>query len=203
MGLNGPLNEEMTEDIEAIRNSGQHLLHLINDILDLAKIEAGRMTLGYEEVEISGLLDQVRVRHLALLHHKPVELLIEMGQKVPPIEADRLRLNQIITNLVTNAIKFTEKGIICLHTTHEEGWVQIAVQDEGIGMKESDLATIFEQFRQVDGSNTRRAGGTGLGLAITNHLVQLHGGTITVESELDKGSTFFVRLPVKRPPEEL
>jgi PAS domain S-box-containing protein len=202
MGLNGPLNEEMTEDIEAIRNSGQHLLHLINDILDLAKIEAGRMTLGYEDVEISGVLDQVRVSHLALLHDKPVELLIEMGQNVPPIEADRLRLNQILTNLVTNAIKFTEKGIVRLHTTYDDGWVQIAVQDEGIGMKESDLGTIFEQFRQVDGSNTRRAGGTGLGLAITNHLIQLHGGTISVESELDKGSTFFIRLPVKRPPEE-
>lgn len=201
MGLNGPLSQEMTEDMEAIRHSGQHLLHIINDILDLAKIEAGHMTLAYEKVEFSGLLDQIRVRHLALLHDKPVELLIEMDANVPSIEADRIRVNQILTNLVSNAIKFTEKGIVRLHATYNDGWVQIAVQDSGIGIKKSDLATIFQQFRQVDGSNSRRAGGTGLGLTITNHLVQLHGGTITVESELDKGSTFFVRLPIKRPPE--
>jgi PAS domain S-box-containing protein len=207
MGLNGPLNEEMTEDIEAIRNSGQHLLRLINDILDLAKIEAGRMTFGIEEVDLSRVLDEIRVSHSALLHQKkitlggtsePLQLVIEIDKEVPTIQADSLRLNQILTNLVSNAIKFTEKGIIRLHATHDDGWVEISVQDQGIGIKESDLTTIFEQFRQVDGGHTRLAEGTGLGLTITNYLVQMHGGIITVESELGKGSTFTVRLPVEQ-----
>jgi len=211
MGLNGLLDEEMTLDVEAIRNSGQHLLRLINDILNLAKIEAGHMTLRYEEVDLSGVLDEIRVSHSALLHQKkvtqggtsePLELVIEIDKEVPTIQADSLRLNQILTNLVSNAIKFTEKGIIGLRATHDDGWVEMAVQDQGIGIKESDLATIFEQFRQVDGSNTRPAEGTGLGLTITNYLVQMHGGIITVESELGKGSTFTVRLPVEQPNDE-
>lgn len=196
MGINGPLNEENQEDLQAIRNSGQHLLHLINDILDLAKIEAGRMVLDIEQVSLDGLLDEVRVSQTGLLLKKPIELHVEVEQDIPLIDADRIRLTQVLTNLVANAIKFTEQGNVWVRANHNEGWVSIAIQDTGIGIAPEDLVKIFEEFRQVDGSSTRRAEGTGLGLAITRHLVQMHGGLIDVQSEAGQGSTFTVHLPV-------
>ena len=198
MGINGPLNKENTEDVQAILNSGRHLLNLINDILDLAKIEAGRMALDIDDVSIHALLDDIKVSHSPILHQKPLRLVFEIQDDIPTIEADSLRLKQILTNLLTNAIKFTDQGSIYLRVRYENGWLFLAVQDEGIGISEEHLSTIFEQFRQVDGSSTRRAEGTGLGLTITNHLVQLHGGMIEVESQLGVGSTFTVRLPVKQ-----
>ncbi len=198
MGINGPLNEETTEDIQAILKSGRHLLNLINDILDLAKIEAGRMSLDIDEVNIHALLNDIEVSHNPLLKKKSVQFIIDVDDDLPNIEADPLRLRQVLTNLVTNAIKFTDEGNIYLRGTHENDWVSIAIQDEGIGISSEDLTTIFEQFRQVDGSSTRRAEGTGLGLTITSHLIDLHGGKIDVESTLGKGSTFIVRLPVQQ-----
>ena len=198
MGINGPLNKENTEDVQAILNSGRHLLNLINDILDLAKIEAGRMALDIDDVSIHALLDDIKVSHSPILHQKPLRLVFEIQDDIPTIEADSLRLKQILTNLLTNAIKFTDQGSIYLRVRYENGWLFLAVQDEGIGISEEHLSTIFEQFRQVDGSSTRRAEGTGLGLTITNHLVQLHGGMIEVESQLGVGSTFTVRLPVRQ-----
>lgn len=201
MGINGPLNDDMKEDMEAIRNSGQHLLRLINDILDLAKIEAGKMSLEVKELELSGLLDEIRVSHAALLRNKPVEMIIDIAPDVPPIHADRVRLNQILTNLVSNGIKFTEEGTIYLKATYHDAWVAISVEDQGIGICDTDIPLIFAEFRQVDGSSTRRAEGTGLGLAITKHLVNMHGGTIKVESQLGKGSTFTVELPVAGAPQ--
>ena len=208
MGINGPLNDDMTEDMEAIRNSGQHLLRLINDILDLAKIEAGKMSLEIKELELSGLFDEVRVSHAALLRNRLVSMMVDIAPDVPPIYADRVRLNQILTNLVSNAIKFTEEGTISLRVTHDAefagkigGRVAISVEDQGIGIEKDDIPLIFAEFRQVDGSSTRRAEGTGLGLAITKHLVNMHGGSIKVESILGQGSTFTVELPVAGPPE--
>ena len=198
MGINGPLNAESTEDVQAILKSGRHLLNLINDILDLAKIEAGRMTLDIDEVNIHALLDDIQVSHAPQLKKKSLRFVLDLEKNLPNIEADPLRLKQILTNLVTNAVKFTEKGHIYLRATKENEWVNISVQDEGIGISEEDLSSIFEQFRQVDGSSTRRAEGTGLGLTITNHLVELHGGKIHVESTLNVGSTFTVRLPVEQ-----
>lgn len=198
MGINGPLNEENTEDIQAILNSGRHLLNLINDILDLAKIEAGRMALDIDEVNIYALLNDIQVSHNPLIKKKSVRFIIDVDEKLPNIEADPLRLKQVLTNLVTNAIKFTDEGHIYLRGRHENGWVSISIEDEGIGISSEDLSTIFEQFRQVDGSSTRRAEGTGLGLTITSHLVDLHGGKIDVESTLGAGSTFIVRLPVQQ-----
>lgn len=198
MGINGPLNEENTEDVQAILNSGRHLLNLINDILDLAKIEAGRMSLDIDEVNIYALLNDIQVSHSPLIKKKPVQFIIDVDGQLPNIEADPLRLKQVLTNLVTNAIKFTDEGHIYLRGREENGWVSISIQDEGIGISSEHLSTIFEQFRQVDGSSTRRAEGTGLGLTITSHLVDLHGGKIDVESTLGAGSTFIVRLPVQQ-----
>jgi len=197
MGINGPLNDETMEDVEAIRTSGRHLLSLINDILDLAKIEAGRMVLEIEPIDIKALFDSVRVNNLALFHKKAVELYIKVPETMPMIEGDRVRINQILTNLVGNAIKFTDEGSVTLQATHDEDWVLLDVIDTGIGIEEEHLNTIFVQFRQVDGSSTRRAEGSGLGLAITKHLVEMHSGMISVKSRVDEGSVFTVRLPVK------
>lgn len=200
MGINGPLNDASREDIEAIRSSGHHLLRLINDILDLAKIEAGRMALAIVDIDINGILQDIYVQHSALVRDKEVELVLDSELNLPNISADPLRVRQILTNLVSNAIKFTDEGKVYLRASCDgEGeWLSLEVEDEGIGIEQSDIDKIFEEFRQVDGSLTRRAEGTGLGLAITLRLVQMHGGLINVESEFGKGSTFTVKLPLRQ-----
>jgi len=193
------IDPETLEDVQAIYDNGKHLLRIINDILDLAKIEAGQMELEMEEVHIPALLDEVKTSNAGLLINKPVEILIEAEQDLPTVEADRVRLSQILNNLIGNAIKFTEEGNITLRAfgdTDDGGWVCLEVQDTGAGMSEEDLEEIFGRFKQGS-SLTRRAEGTGLGLDITRHLVELHGGTIDVHSEPGKGSTFTVRLPVE------
>jgi signal transduction histidine kinase len=198
MGISGELDPETQEDVQAIYDNGQHLLSLINDILDLAKIEAGRLSLHFEGVFIEPLLNEVKTANTGLLVNKPIEILIKVEDELPTIEADPVRLNQILNNLVSNAVKFTEEGSITLRASSEDGWVYLQVEDTGIGIEDKDLEEIFEKFQQADGSFKRRAEGTGLGLAITRYLVQMHGGTITVESEMGKGSTFTVRIPVER-----
>lgn len=199
MGLDGELTAEMKEDVAAIYENGQQLLQLISDILDLTKIEAGRMTLSKEPVAVLPLLEETRNHNLGLLHNKPkpVEIMVSATEGLPDIAADPVRVVQILNNLVSNAVKFTEQGHVHLHAFHrpEAGHVCIDVEDTGVGIARADLGKLFERFRQVDGSSTRRAEGTGLGLAITKHLVDLHDGTLSVESELGVGSTFTVCLP--------
>ena len=200
MGIDGELTSDMKEDVEAIFENGQQLLRLINDILDLTKIEAGHMTLKVQSVTLTPILDQVRsqAQGLLLKKPKPVELLFTMPEDLPPVLADPVRLLQILNNLVSNAVKFTEQGHVLVRTTHEPSSkeVCIAVEDTGSGIASEDLPHLFERFRQLDGSRTRRAEGTGLGLAITKHLVEMHGGSLSVTSELGHGSTFTVCLPV-------
>jgi signal transduction histidine kinase len=193
------LEADSLADLESIHDNSRHLLHLINDILDLTKIEAGRLTLNFEDVEVAPLLDEVNVNNAGLLVNKPVEMTVEVESSLPAIHADRVRLSQIMNNLVSNAVKFTEQGQVSLRAFREDGQVCLEVQDTGVGIKAEDLDDIFEKFRQVDGSFTRRAQGTGLGLAITRHLVEMHGGSIQVRSQLGEGSTFTVRLPIERP----
>jgi PAS domain S-box-containing protein len=198
MGLNGDLDPDTQEDVQAIYDNGQHLLRLINDVLDLAKIEAGRMALNIEDVEIAPLLEDIKTNSAGLLVNKPVEMILEIDEELPSIKADRTRVNQVLTNLVSNAAKFTEQGQVTLRAFCEDDeWICLEVQDTGIGIQEADLESIFEQFRQADGSFKRRAEGTGLGLAITRHLVTMHGGTISVHSQVGSGSTFTVRLPIR------
>ncbi len=199
------IDPDTLEDVQAIYDNGKHLLRIINDILDLAKIEAGRMELEMEKVHIPALLDEVKTSNAGLLVNKPVEILTEAEQGVPPIEADRVRLSQILNNLIGNAIKFTEEGSITMRAYVDHGgqgekdeWVCIEVQDTGTGMSEGDLQKIFERFRRAGSSLTRRAEGTGLGLDITRHLVEMHGGTIDARSNPGAGSTFTVRLPVRQ-----
>lgn len=198
MGIDGELADETLQDVQAIHENGQHLLELINDILDLAKIEAGRMKLDKGPVQIRTLFEEVKTSHLGVLHQqkKNLSLQLDIEEQLPPVNADYGRLNQILNNLVSNAIKFTDEGDIVMRATKDNGWLHVEVQDSGVGISKADQRRIFERFRQVDGSSTRAAEGTGLGLAITHHLVKMHGGTIDVESELGEGSTFIVRLPL-------
>jgi PAS domain S-box-containing protein len=195
-GVDGELEEEAIEDVTAIYDSGRHLLSIINEILDLAKIEAGQMHLDRRRVELNEFVGEIVRNGQILLKNKPVTLTLQQESSVPAVYADPVRLKQIIWNLVSNAVKFTEQGsvTVCYGRADDEN-VYVKVVDTGIGMSEEGQRVIFERFSQVDGSSTRRAGGTGLGLTITQQLVHMHGGEIMVESVLGKGSTFSFTMP--------
>ncbi len=198
MGIDGAMDPETAEDVQAIYDNGHHLLRLINDVLDLAKIEAGHMPLHIESVDLDALLDEVKTNATGLIHRskKPIELKVTAESDLPLIQADRLRLSQVLNNLVSNAVKFTEQGYVHMRASRRDKWACIQVQDTGAGMSEEELGKIFDKYRQVDRSAARRAEGTGLGLTITRYLVEMHGGTITVQSNVNEGSTFTVLLPI-------
>jgi len=199
MGIDGELDPETQQDVQAIYDNGQHLLRILNDILDLAKIEAGRLTLNFEEVFVDALIDAARSSATGLLTSKPeVELIIDVPEDLPPIQGDNVRLSQILNNLVSNAVKFTDEGHVRLKAFRDDGYICIEVEDSGIGIAQEDLERIFGKFQQADSAGARRAKGTGLGLPITRQLAELHGGTILVQSQLGQGSTFTLRLPVRR-----
>ncbi len=181
---------DMARDIQA---SGDHLLHLINDLLDLSRIEAGKLDLRPEPLPLASAVGEV-LDHLRLkAQERGITLIDETGAL--QVHADPLRLRQILINLIGNAIKFTEGGQITVRARMLDGHAEVSVVDTGIGIPEADLPEIFDKFRQVDSSSTRKAGGTGLGLAITRSLVALHGGVISVESQPGAGSTFTFTLP--------
>ncbi len=199
-GLDGELNERMEEDVRLIRESGAHLRNLIGDILDMSKIEAGRMELRYEEVDMPQLAKDIIATAQPLAHEKNLALISNISPEVDKVEADRTRLRQIMWNIVGNAIKFTEKGSVTISmsmTTNDE--LLVAIKDTGIGIKPEHRDLVFEQFRQIDSGLNRAAGGTGLGMPITKNLVELHGGKIWIESEVGKGTTFFFTVPKTRP----
>jgi signal transduction histidine kinase len=197
-GVDGELGDEAQEDVEAIYSSGKHLLHLINEILDMAKIEAGQMNLMVKDVDLVSLIQEVARDQQILVKDKNVQMLAVEATPIPMVEGDRVRLKQVLLNLLSNAIKFTERGSITIRYGMQDAQtIRVDVEDTGPGMAQEHLDIIFERFRQVDGSTTRRAGGTGLGLAITRQLVEMHGGEIFVASTVDVGSTFSFTLPVK------
>ncbi len=196
MGIDAELDPELREDVQAIYDNGKHLLNIINDVLDLAKIEAGRLTLNMEQVPLQSVVDTAASSVTGLLANKPIEFVVEASENLPAIWGDPVRLNQILNNLLSNAVKFTDEGRITLRAFTQDGWACLEVEDTGIGISEADQKKLFERFQQIDSSNARKREGTGLGLAITRHLVTLHGGTIGVKSQVGKGSTFTVRLPL-------
>ncbi|HDQ71379.1 MAG TPA: GAF domain-containing protein, partial [Chloroflexi bacterium] len=200
-GIDGPLTDMQRTDLEAVYNSGQHLLELINSILDISKIQAGKMELSFEEIDLTEVIRVVMSTAKALIKDKAVELQQSIPQELPTIRADARRVRQILTNLVGNATKFTEEGFIKVEAELAGPEVIIRIIDTGVGIPEDKIETIFDEFTQVDGSSTRAVGGTGLGLSITRHFVEMHSGRIWVESTVDKGSTFYVALPIKGPPE--
>lgn len=195
----GPLTDMQRTDLSAIYSSGQHLLGLVDDILDLSKIEAGKVTLERELLDFHEIAAGIMSLAIALISDKPIELKEEIAARLPPVYADRKRVRQIILNLVSNAAKFTEKGYIALRvepiSEKGEPYILCAVEDTGIGIRQEHIPTVFESFRQVDRSSARRAQGTGLGLPISRRLAELHGGRMWVESEWDVGSTFYFTLP--------
>ena len=198
-GLDGDLNERMEEDVRLIRESGNHLKGLIGDILDMSKIEAGRMDLRYEEIDMVQLANDLVATSSSLALEKNLYLHLDIDEVVSTIQADRTRLRQIMWNIVGNAIKFTEKGGITITIQPQTNHLLCAVRDTGIGIKEEHVDVVFEQFRQIDGGLNRVAGGTGLGMPITKKLVELHGGDIWIESVYGQGSTFFFTLPYAPP----
>jgi PAS domain S-box-containing protein len=195
-------------DVAKIRASGKHLLALINDVLDLSKIEAGKMTLFLETFEIAPLVEEVAATVQPLVERKGNRLVIEVPKGVGVLHADLTKVRQILLNLLSNATKFTERGTITLEVTREvDGHpeaesVVLRVRDTGIGMTPEQMDRLFEAFAQAEASTTRKYGGTGLGLAITRRFSHMMGGDVTVQSEPGRGSTFTVRLPavVVNPP---
>ena len=191
--------DEFVPDLEKIRGAGKHLLELINDILDLSKIEAGKMELYLETFDLSSMIDDVAATVDTLIQKKNNTLQIEKTDNLGSIHADMTKIRQMLFNLISNAAKFTEQGTITLSTHRETtdagDWLTFAVKDTGIGVAADKIAKLFEEFTQADASTTRQFGGTGLGLAITRRFCQMMGGDITAESTLGEGSTFTIRLP--------
>lgn len=196
-GIDGEVNEVQSTDLTHIHDSGVHLLGIINDILDLSKIEAGKMDLLKEEVDMSGIVGGVVSVAKTLVKGKDVNIVSKIDERLPMMMADGKRVKQIILNLISNAAKFTEEGEIAIKAEPSgNGHILISVRDTGIGIKEEDMPKVFEKFRQIDMSSTRNKGGTGLGMAITKRLVEMHGGSIWLTSKVGDGTTFFVKLPV-------
>jgi CheY-like chemotaxis protein/nitrogen-specific signal transduction histidine kinase len=196
VGTRGPVTEGQSDYLNRVRHSGEHLLGLINDILDLSKIEAGRMELFKENLSIGELIHSVHSTALGLTKDKPIKLHHELAPGLPPIEADRTRVRQILLNLLSNAAKFTDQGEIIIRVERSGAQLVLSVTDTGIGIPDGHLNTIFEEFRQVDSDSDRAYGGTGLGLAISRRFVELHGGRIWAESTIGSGSTFYFTLPL-------
>ncbi len=196
-GIDGPISDLQKNDLDIICSSGEHLLVLISDVLDLAKIESGRLELHKETLDIEDILNSVLDKCRPLADEKKISLTKNIDGKFPPLLADKTRVNQILLNIISNAIKFTYDGGVTVSAEVEDNDLLISISDTGIGIKKEDIPKIFERFRQLDGSNIRREGGTGLGLAITKELVEMHGGTIQVKSVPGAGSAFYVRIPLK------
>ena len=200
-GLDGELTEYMNSDLRRIQKNGQHLLHLINDVLDMAKIESGRMNLHPETFKIHDVMDDVNSITSTLASEKNLSLYIaDESDREMEIHADITRIRQVMINLVNNSIKFTEQGeiVICAKNI-EDDRVLISVKDTGLGIPEEKLESIFQEFTQVDSSATRKVGGTGLGLPISRRLIEMHGGRLWAESTgiEGQGSTFFVEMPIQ------
>ena len=206
-GIDGPVSDMQQQDLTAIYNSGQHLLGLINDILDLARIEAGKMELNFEEVHLSEIATSVMSTAKGLVKEKPIQLVQRIPQNIPTVRGDTMRVRQVLLNLISNASKFTDQGSITVEASIQKsptGKLEalINVIDTGPGISIEDQKKLFQAFSQVDGSATRKSGGSGLGLSICANLVQLHGGRIGVQSLVGKGSTFWFTLPLYNQPQE-
>lgn len=214
-GIYGTLTDKQSDRLEKIHRNGTQLLELISDILDLNKIEAGKMRLDLETFEFSPLLNTVVDKYRDKAHSKNLALEIDLAELLAPLYADPKRIRQILDNLIDNAIKFTKIGAIRVEARmvkvnkgiasgfnlptigwlRDGEWIVFNVSDSGIGIEPENQARIFDEFAQVDGSHTREYGGTGLGLAIAKKLTEMHDGTIWVKSRLNEGSTFFVAIP--------
>ena len=194
----GEVNEKQEEYLQDILSSGKHLLSLINDILDLSKIEAGRMELEALPFDLPAALDNALTLIKERAARNSIGLAVHVDPRIGEVVADERKVKQVLLNLLSNAVKFTpEGGTITMAAVLNGGMVEISVADTGIGIAPEDQAAVFEEFRQVGTDYARKREGTGLGLALARRLVELHGGTLTLQSELGKGSTFTFTIPVR------
>ena len=196
-GMAGPIAERQKEFVGDIHDSGKHLLSLINDILDLSKIEAGKMELDVARFDLPGAIGNAITLVRGRADRHGIRLDAQIAPEIAEYEGDERKVKQILLNLLTNAVKFTpEGGLVTLSAQRRDAAYEIAVKDTGIGIAEEDLGKLFEEFQQVGTDAARKAEGTGLGLSLTRRLVELHGGTIRVTSAVGSGSTFTFTLPI-------
>ena len=201
----GDLPEKAANVLERVQNNGKHLLALINDVLDLSKIEAGELVLTLENYALPDIVQTVVTATEPLAGTKGLNLTATVQPGLPMGHGDARRLSQVLLNLVGNAIKFTDEGEVAIDASAANGNFVLTVSDTGPGIAAADQAKIFGEFQQIDSSSNRNKGGTGLGLAISKRMVEMQGGSISVESQLGRGATFRVTLPVRveNLPEEL
>ncbi len=192
----GEPTEKMRGVLTRIQSNGKHLLGLINDVLDLSKIEAGQLTLTLSDYSVKDVVHNVFSSVESLAKAKNLDLKVELPPEVPAARGDERRLTQVLLNLVGNAIKFTDKGGVSIRAASANGSVTLSVHDTGPGIAEADQSKIFEEFQQADSSTTKEKGGTGLGLAISKRIVEMHGGRLWVESSPGHGSTFSFTVPI-------
>jgi signal transduction histidine kinase/chemotaxis methyl-accepting protein methylase len=197
----GPLNAQQREFVQHIVSSGKHLVTLMNDILDLARIEAGRVDIRRERVNVGPLIEAARDVVRPMATKKGIDLVCDLDGPLPEAQLDPVRVKQVLYNLLSNGIKFTPApGQVRLRASADDRQLQVSVQDTGIGIRGEDLGRLFHEFERIDPEHGPRQEGTGLGLALTRKLIELHGGTIEVTSQPGKGSTFLVSLPLAPPP---
>ncbi|MBI2156071.1 MAG: GAF domain-containing protein [Candidatus Rokubacteria bacterium] len=194
--LDGDLTERQEVYIRSVHNSGTHLLQLINGILDFSRIEAGKLEMMPEDLDLHDLIDECIESSLPMARGKQLKIEKDVPLETPRLTADRTKVKQILLNLLSNAIKFTQQGRVVIGVVAEPEAVRISVADTGVGIRDEDLARLFEPFQQLDNPVARGAGGTGLGLAISKKFVELHGGRIWAESRENQGSTFHFTLPL-------
>ena len=196
-GVAGEVNEEQRQCLNDVLGSGQHLLGLINDILDLSKIESGKMELKLRNVALPGIIETLRSEMMPLVtkRNQSLDVIVEKG--LPSVRADKAKIRQVLINLLSNSTKFTpEGGKLQVEAVREDGWCRVSVIDNGIGISKENQKKIFEPFSQLESPLPREAGGTGLGLAIARQIIEKHGGRIWVESEYGEGSRFNFTLPL-------
>jgi signal transduction histidine kinase len=195
-GAYGDPSDKMLGILKRLEANGRHLLGLINDVLDLSKIEAGQLVLELSDYSVQDIAQTVRSTLEPLAADKKLAFKVDMAPNLPPGRGDGRRLTQVLINLVGNAIKFTDAGEVAIKAEANNGLFYVSVRDTGPGISAADQAKLFQEFQQADNAITRKKGGTGLGLAISKRIIEMHGGKIWVESEPGKGSTFAFTLPV-------
>jgi signal transduction histidine kinase len=195
-GAYGEPSEKMLGVLKRLESNGKHLLGLINDVLDLSKIEAGQLVLELSDYSIQDIVQTVRSTLEPLATDKKLGFRVEVASQLPPGRGDGRRLTQVLINLVGNGIKFTDAGEVVIKAEAADGSFHLSVRDTGPGISAVDQAKLFQEFQQADNAITRKKGGTGLGLAISKRIVEMHGGKIWVESQVGQGSTFAFTLPV-------
>jgi signal transduction histidine kinase len=196
-GVYGEMPEKVLGVLKRLEANGKHLLGLINDVLDLSKIEAGQLTLDLAEYSLQEIAQTVCSAVEPLAADKKLTVRCEVVPHLPPGRGDGRRLTQVLLNLVGNAIKFTDAGQVTIKVSAEDGSFSVAVHDTGPGISAPDQAKLFQEFQQADSSITREKGGTGLGLAISKRIIEMHGGKIWVDSVVGEGSVFTFTVPFR------